>query len=146
VNSVGRFQRNGADVRSLISSVTAQCSAQLTPTTTTMADVTGATTSPTLADGDLVVIHAIFACGITANNGVVVGAINVAGTDQAPLGSYGVVSSVAPQGGSFSLYYAFTQSGAGAVTMKLRGRMGAGGSASAANINTNTTINVQVWR
>jgi hypothetical protein len=125
----------------------AAATAQLTPTTTTMADVVGATITFNCVAGDRVIIWGNFQCAVTANNGVVVGAINIAGGDAGKLGQMGQAGSVAPQGGGFTLTENYTHSGATAnVTFKLRGRMGAGGSASAANINTNTTINALQFR
>ena len=146
VNATGRFRRSGTDGYILIGTATANCTSALTPTTTTMADVTGATLSLTVEVGDIISVRGDFVVAITANNGAVVGEINIAGSTAGSLSSFGAVSSVAPQGGGFTIHYDYTVVSAGTLTVKLRGRMAAGGAASAANANTNTKITALHFR
>ena len=140
VNATGTLPQGHLAGYVLHSTANGQCTSYTAPTTTTLTDVTGATVTITCAVGDLIKITGHFDGIVTANNGVIVGQLAVAGiSNVGPAGSFGRASDVAPQGGAFTITYWYTAT-LTTHTFKLQGRMGAGATASAATLTTNTII------
>ena len=144
LNIVGSAQRNGTTARMLVYSSQADATTQLTPTSTTFVDVVGATLSPTLVSGDIVVITAVMDMETASVTGV--GTVSFNGVDQAtPLIVMGTTASTVRA--TITQQYIFTYSGStGAVVCKLRARCGAGFSSGVTVRIDHTTISVMVFR
>jgi hypothetical protein len=125
----------------------AACSAAVTPSTTTMVDLTGAALNLNVKAGDVLEITAVFDVAVTVAGGVGVGGIFIAGGNATNLNSFGRAGSTGVSGGGFiiTMDYDVLADNA-ALNVKSMVRMGAGAAASGAQFTTNSTIHVRQYR
>ena len=146
VNVTAGLQTNGTAGKILVYSGIAPCTTQLVTTVTTAADIVGCSLAPTLAVGDVVEVIATFdaLCGTFTTNTTFVGELSYNGVTQS--GGGNLRATVANQRATVGGVWLITSATAGAVTIKLTGRLAAGTAGSMTAGITSTTMIVKVYR